>query len=101
MDELTVIAANYAVDGHTASSGGLHRKCHWLSGCGPGLPRGVPQVDGGLVHVVDLLVDLGAQELHHKVTLLVPDLVGPVELVDTVQVHGPHPDAVTDVVLTQ
>ena len=44
MDELTVIAANYAVDGHTASSGGLHRKCHWLPGCSPGLPRGVPQV---------------------------------------------------------
>ena len=101
MDELTVISANDAIDRHTASSGGLHRKCHWLSGCGPGLPRGVPQVNGGLVHVVDLLVDLEPQQLHHEGPLLGPDLVGAAELVDAVQVHRPHPHAVADVVAAQ
>ena len=101
VNELTVVAANDAVYGHTPSSSGLHRQCHRLTGCGPSLSGGVPQVDGGLVHVVDLLGDLDAQKLHHKVLLLFTDLTGPVQLVDTVQVHCPHSDAVTNVIFAQ
>ena len=54
-------------------------------------------MDGRLVHVEDLLGYLGAQELHHEVLLLFPDLAGAVELVDTVQVNDSHLDFVADV----
>ena len=101
VDELPVVAAHNAVDRHTAASGGLHGQRYGFLGGAPRLPGRVPQVHGGLVHVVDLLVDLGAQQLHHEGPLLGPDLVGAAELVDAVQVHRPHPHAVADVVAAQ
>ena len=101
VDQLAVVAAYNAVDRHTAASGWLHGQRYGFLGGAPRLPGRVPQMHRGLVHVVDLLVDLGAQQLHHEGPLLGPDLVGAAELVDAVQVHRPHPHAVADVVAAQ
>ena len=58
-------------------------------------------MDGGLIHVVDLLVDLSTHEFHHESLLFDLDFTGAVNLVDTVQVHDPHLHIVAEVVLSE
>ena len=58
-------------------------------------------MDGGLIHIVDLLVDLNTHEFHNESLLFDLDLTGAVKLVDTVQVHDSHLHIVADVVLSE
>ena len=58
-------------------------------------------MDGGLINIVHLLVDLSTHKFHHESLLFDLDLTGAVNLVDTVQVHYPHLHIVADVVLSE
>ena len=81
MDEFVVMAAYDAVYGDAATSGRLHWQVHRLIGRRSGPLRRTPQVNRGLVHVVQLLAVLYSSNLSHKVPLLLFDLVGSVDLV--------------------
>ena len=64
----------------------------------PSLFRRVPQMNGCLVHIIDLFITLQMPEPRHEVLLLMSNLIRTFYLVDIVKVHDLVFDSIVDVV---